>query len=117
MVTKGYGFAVDDIDWSCPTDLEPYAKAHKLAMKEIDAQLYDMGIYAMSAVAVAIERNFSKRPKGKYIEKPFLEEAWGGEKTGNEKELQKQRELFVARFEAMGANFRLSQKAKDGAKI
>lgn len=113
MVTKGYGFTVEDIDWSCPADLEPYAKAHKLEMKEMDAQLYDMGIYAMSAVAVAIERNFSKKPKGKYIERPFLEETWGIEKTDSEKELQKQRELFVARFETMGANFRLSQKRKE----
>ena len=30
MVTKGYGFTVDDIDWSCPSELEPYAKAHNM---------------------------------------------------------------------------------------
>lgn len=74
MVTKGYGFTVDDIDWSCPADLEPYAKVCELQLKQQDNQMHIMGMYVQSAVLVAIERNFAgKKSKAKYLEKPLHE--------------------------------------------
>lgn len=33
-----------------------------------------MGMYVLSAVINGIERNFAQHPKGKYIEKPLLQE-------------------------------------------
>lgn len=113
LVTKEFGFMVDDIDWACPADLEPYAKAYRMQLEQQDSQLHIMGIYVLSAVSVAIERNFSKRAKGKYIEKPLLYEMDHKNGTMTENEMQKQRELFVARLEAMGANFRISRKRKE----
>ena len=60
MVTKGYGFTVDDIDWSSPADLKPYEKAHKLEMTEQDNLMYMwFGSYALSAVSVAVEHNLA----------------------------------------------------------
>ncbi len=75
MVTKGYGLTVHDIDWSCPADLEPYAKAHNLEVKENDAIIHAVcGSYVLSAVSVAIEHRLAgKKAKSKYIEKPFMQ--------------------------------------------
>ena len=77
MVTKGYGFTVDDIDWSSPADLEPYAKAHRVEIIEQDNLIYTWcGNYIMSAVSVAIEHCFAgKKAKLKYLEEPTLQRA------------------------------------------
>ena len=93
-MTKGYGFSVDDIDWSCPADLEPYAKAHKLQLQEQDGQLYMMGIYALSAASTAIEHNFAgKKSKSEYIKEPLLSKAFENdgltEEEIQEKEIRK----------------------------
>lgn len=73
-MTKGYGFTVDDIDWSCPVDLEPYAKAYELEIQHQDSRMYMMGMYNLSAVTVAVERNLAgRKSRAKYLEKPILE--------------------------------------------
>lgn len=77
MATKGYGFTVDDIDWSSPADLEPYSKAYGLNMKHTDTLMYNMGLYAKVAFDVVMA-NFGsgiagKRGKAEYIEKPIHE--------------------------------------------
>ena len=73
MVTKGYGLSIHDIDQSCPADLEPYAKAHRLQLQEQDNQLYMMGMYVLSAVSVVVERNLAgKKAKSEYIKEPIL---------------------------------------------
>ena len=62
MVTKGYGFTVDDIDWSSPADLKPYEKAHKLEMTEQDNLMYMwFGSYALSAVSVLLVDHCGRR--------------------------------------------------------
>lgn len=69
-----------DIDQSCPADLEPYAKAHRLQLQEQDNQLYMMGIYTLSAVSVAIERNLAgKKAKSEYIKEPVLSKIFENE--------------------------------------
>ena len=76
MVTKGYGLTVDDIDWSCPADLEPYAKAHKLEIQENDSIIHAAcGSYVLSAVSVAVEHCLAgRKAKSKYIDKPIMSE-------------------------------------------
>lgn len=77
MVTKGYGFTVDDIDWSCPADLEPYAKAHNLELMERDAQMHSMGKYNEIAFSVVMAHFGAglagKDSQAEYIEKPFMQ--------------------------------------------
>lgn len=76
MVTKGYGFTVNDIDWSCPADLEPYEKAHNMQLREQDTFAHAIcGKYVLSSLTVAIEHIFSKNAKTKYVDKPILQEA------------------------------------------
>lgn len=94
MVTKGYGFTVNDIDQSCPADLEPYAKAHNKEIMEQDALQYAWyGSYGLSALNVAIEHCFAgKKAKSKYVEKPiFFEEET---KSNGYKESQEEVAVF-----------------------
>lgn len=75
MVTKGYGLTPEDINWSCPADLEPYSRAYTLETKQKDEMMWFMGVYVQSAVSVAIERNLAgKKAKSKYLEKPIMQD-------------------------------------------
>lgn len=110
-MTKGYGFTVDNIDWSCPADLEPYAKAYELEMQHQDSQMYMMGMYNLSATSVAVEYNLAgRKARSKYIKKPLLQEFEEQNKPMSEEELQQQRELFVAKLQVMKTNFELNHK-------
>lgn len=82
------------IDWSCPADLEPYGKAYKLQTQQQDSQMHMMGMYVMSAVSTAIERNFAgKRAKSEYIKEPLLSKIFENdgltEEEIQEKEIRK----------------------------
>ena len=112
MVTKGYGFSVEDIDWSSPADLEPYAKAHKKEILENDSLFHAwLGSYCLSAVSVAVEHCLAgRKAKSKYIKEPILQQIEIKNKPMSEDELKRQRELFVAKLEVMKANFELNHK-------
>lgn len=68
------------------------------------------GGYGASAVYMAVEHCFAKKPKSKYVDKPILKEIEGQNKPLSEEELQRQRELFVAKLEVMKTNFELNHK-------
>ena len=96
---------------SCPKELEPYDKAHKINIEEQDyLQHMWWGNYGLSALIVAIDRCFGgKKSKAEYIKEPILSKSL--EKDGlTEEEIQKQRELFVAKLQVMQTNFELSKK-------
>lgn len=108
-MTKGYGITVEEIDWSCPADLEPYAKAKNLEMREIDAYMHSMGFYNNIAFEVVMSHFGAglagKKSDAKYIEHPLMQ----NEKTGEElTEEEKQREvdLFFARENARRVNWK-----------
>lgn len=65
---------VDDIDQSCPSDLEPYELAHKKELIENDIfQHVWYGHYGISALSVVLDSFFSgKKAKTKYLQKPLL---------------------------------------------
>lgn len=116
MVTKGYGFTVDDIDWSCPADLEPYEKAYKLQREQQDIQMYTMGIYNNIAFDVVMA-NFSaalsgKKQSAEYIKKP-ISELQKENKPLTEEEKQRQVDLFFARENARRANWKRHHKRKE----
>ena len=69
------------------------------------------GNYVMNAVSVAVEACLAgKKARGKYIDTPIFEKIDEQENVLDEKTLQKQRELFVAKLEVMKANFELNKK-------
>lgn len=109
LAAKGYGLSVDDIDWSSPADMEPYLKAHKEELKEKDYLAWLQGQYTLSAVSVAVEHCLAgRKAKSKYIKKPLLQELEEQNKPMTEEEIQRQRELFVAKLQAMKTNFELN---------
>ena len=97
---------------SCPKELEPFDKAHKNKVMELDYLQYAWwGNYGISALIVAIDRCFSKNKKAEYIKEPILSKKFENDGL-TEEEIQKQRELFVAKLQVMQTNFELSKKGQ-----
>ena len=98
---------------SCPKELEPFDNAHKKKIEEQDVlQHLWWGNYGVSALIVAIDRCFSgKKSKAKYIKEPILSKTFENDGL-TEEEIQKQRELFVAKLQVMQTNFELSKKGQ-----
>jgi hypothetical protein len=94
------------IDDSCPADLEPYVKAHKIKMHEIDSQNWQLGLYFMRAMAVCF--NFSKE-KIEYFERPILEQIEYEQSAEYKKAMQ---EKLFASLKLMQANFERNKKEK-----
>ena len=80
---------------SCPKELEPYDKAHKIKIAEQDNLQYMWwGNYGISALIVAIDRCFGgKKSNAEYIKDPILSKAFENdgltEEEIQEKELRK----------------------------
>ena len=100
---------VEDIDWSCPTDLEPYAKARNLEIREIDAFLHSAGAYNKIAYEVVMAHFGAglagKKSDAKYVEHPFMQK----EKAKaylTEEEKQREVDLFFATQKARRINWK-----------
>lgn len=118
MVTKGYGFSVENIDWSCPADLEPYSQAFMLERNNQDYLNWMNGLYTQSSVGTAVEHCLAgRKAKSKYMDKPLLQEAEEQRQieTGelSEEEKIKQTEQFFMKLRIMGANYNLVNKQGD----
>lgn len=100
---------------SCPKELEPYDLAHQKQIEEQDyLQYLWWGNYGMRAVGVAVEHCLNgRKARSEFIKKPVLQQIAEQNKPLSEEELQKQRELFVARLEIMKANFELNHKGNE----
>lgn len=112
MVTKGYGITIQEINWSCPADLELYNLAHEKEIEEKDALNWQLGQYFAYALDSTVCNAILWRKKGEkahsYISEPFSLGA--KEDNDSEKELQRQRELFVAKLLVTKANFEISKE-------
>jgi len=108
------GMTKSDFMHSTPKVLNAYGEAYKIKLKTLDRLAWQFcGSYVLSAVAVAVEHCLAgKKAKSEFVKEPMLEKLEDANKSMTETELQKQRELFVARLEAMKANFDLNHKPK-----
>lgn len=97
MVTKGYGITIDDIDWSCPADLEPYNQAYNMQLEALDRYAHAFcGVYIENAVAVAVERCLAgKKARLDYIKDPLLKEAYEKATTTEEERMKKEIEKAI----------------------
>lgn len=88
-------------------------KGHQEKIEEQDCLAWMFNQYTLSAVMVAVEHNLAgRKARSKYIEKPLLQEIEKKNVPMTEDEIQKQRDLFIARMQAMQANFELNRKAE-----
>lgn len=94
-----------------PRIINLLAKGRKEKLKEIDYMNWLSNQYTLSAVLVAVEHNLAgRKAKSKYIKEPIMSRVEGQGQKISEDELQKQRELFVARLQAMKANWDIEQE-------
>lgn len=95
-----------------PKKLEIYAEAYKLMLRDRDYENWLMGQYNMKAFSVVLDQVLAgmnkRKSKAKYFESPILEMAEKNNEPLSEKELQLQRELFVAKLEALKTNFEIN---------
>ena len=100
-----------------PKKLKAFYKSHEIRRKIGDEKMWMMGLYVASALDSTVCNAFLWRRKGEkghgYEKQPFLQKQI---KENTEEELQRQRELFVAKLEAMKANFELNKEGDDGEK-
>lgn len=112
MVTKGYGISVKEINWSCPANLEPYSIAYERKLEELDFLNWQLGQYVAYALDSTVCNSFLWRRKGEkahaYINEPFSHKS-KNMVSASEEEMQRKRELFVAKLEVMKANFEISK--------
>lgn len=96
---------------SCPVELAPYIKAHKMKIQEADRMAWSFcGNYVLSAMTVAIDHCLNgRKAKSEYIKKPVFDMN-NTDDNLSEDEIQRQRELFVAKLMTMKANFELNKK-------
>lgn len=114
MVTKGYGFSLHDIDWSCPSDLEPYEKAYSMERKEKDSLVHAwVGSYGINAFVVALDKVMNgRKASAKYIDKPLITKAEEENRPLTQEEIERQRAIFVEQLKLKKANFDLHHKNK-----
>lgn len=113
MVTKERGITIQEINWSCPADLEPYNLAHEKEIEEKDALNWQLGQYFAYALDSTVCNAILWRRKGEkahpYISEPFSY-AQKESESESEQELQRQRELFMTKLQIMKANFDINKE-------
>ena len=92
-----------------PMKLRAIGKGYRLKRKLEDERDWMLGFYIMKGFETVMSHFGSglsgKKSDAKYLEYPFMQQ-----EEFNKKNLQKQRELFVAQLEQMKMNFELAKQ-------
>lgn len=113
-MTKGYGLTVNDIDWSCPADLQPYADAHEVEFIEKDRIAWLHGAYVRAAVMSSIGNAFLDKGQKtmEYPDNPMYTDSQSkpkvdenGEMILTEEEKKKWRERLLLGLQIKQHNF------------
>lgn len=96
---------------STPEELKPYIKSYELKQKRKDSDMWQFGIYMMSAVQAAVQSSlFGKKAKAKYMEEPLLQKEKEDERELTENEKKSEREKLLMTLQLMQANFEINHK-------
>lgn len=94
-----------------PRIIKVIAKGYKERLLQQDYINWINGQYILSAVSTAVEHNLAgRKARSNYMDKPIMKELEEKNKPLSEEEMDRQRELFVAKLEAMRVNFELNHK-------
>lgn len=116
-MTKGYGMKPEDIDWSCPADLEPYERANRYEERIADTHMWQMGLYIESAVATAVEHNLAgRKAKSQYVKKPFLQDGTtdGKKEIPEERKAEMENQKLAMTLRIMQANYEIGKSRSGG---
>lgn len=102
------GVSKEEFMDSTPKDLEPYKKAYEYKQKEKDCYMWQMGIYVLDAVSVAVNRALNgKKYKGEYFKEPLSMNSENTENITEEKIIEERHKLLV-RLQTMQVNFEMN---------
>lgn len=109
------GMTKNEFMHSTPKVLKAYGEAYKIKIHTMDRLAWQFcGSYVLSAVTVAVEHCLAgKKAKSEYMDKPVLERVEAANKPMGEDEIQRQRDLFVAKLMVMQANYKMNHKPKE----
>lgn len=94
---------------STPEELKPYLKAYELKQKSKDSDMWQMGIYVMSAVQTAVQNSlFGRKSKAEYIKEPLLNKVEEKKKILTEQDKKNERDKLLMTLQLMQANFELN---------
>lgn len=101
---------------STPEELKPYLKAHELKQKAKDNDMWQMGIYVMSAVQAAVQNSlFGRKSKAEYLKEPLTNKVHEKKKMLTEKDKKSEREKLLMTLQLMQANFELNHSKDERA--
>ena len=101
---------------STPEELKPYLKAYELKKKEKDNDMWQMGIYVMSAVQAVVQKSlFGRKSKAEYLKEPLSNKAQEKDKVLTESDKKNEREKLLMTLKLMQANFELNHEKDKGA--
>ena len=106
------GISYEDFKHMNPKELEYVKDGYIKKIQQIDYMNWLNGRYTMQAVAVAIEANFAKNPKGKYYEEQFLSRI-----ETEEERVERLRKEFALKMATMRENFNLRKEKQRLKKI
>ena len=101
---------------STPEELKPYIKAHEIKQKAKDSDMWQMGIYVLSAVQTAVQNSlFGRKSKAEYIKEPLSNKVQKREKVLTEQDKKNEREKLLMTLQLMQANFELNHSKDERA--
>jgi hypothetical protein len=114
-VAFSIGISLEEFKHLNPQKLAYCLEGYRIKRKQRDEEMWLWwGNYGLSAVVFAVEHCLAgKKARTKYIDKPIFQAMEEESKPVTEEELQKQREMFVAKLQIMQTNFEMSHKNKN----
>lgn len=103
------GVSKEEFMDSTPKELEPYKKAYEYKQKEKDCDMWQMGIYVLNSVSVAVNGALAgKKYKGEYFKEPLMLEKENHEEKITEEKIKKERKNLLMQLQIMQANFEMN---------
>lgn len=109
------GVSKAEFDDSTPNDLQCYVDAEELNRKRRDAEAWQMGIYTMNAVSVALSKALGgRKSKAKYLEEPMLMKVQNqiDEENATEEEKKQERDKLLMKLQLMQTTFNANKELR-----
>lgn len=107
------GVSMDVFMDSTPEELKPYKLAYEIRQRSRDTEMYNMGIYVLSAVQTAVQNSlYGKKANAQYLKEPLLANVESQDKELSEEQKKKEREKLLMTLQLMQTNFEMNHDKK-----